>query len=447
MEEKNPKYSAETRAKIAAAVREAWKDKEKRAKRIVSMSNGMKKAWENRDENGLGQRENGALQEEVQRRISESVKERWEQGSYSNRLNGMTGKTAANHPDWSWGKRNFRDILLQFEEPICAFCGKTLTDEKLNVHHIDEDHDNYLLSNLQWACVSCHAWNFHYKDTGTRVKYPFVTLNKKFAFEYAHILPWHPGKCQNLHGHSGHLEVEVRGRINVLGVVQDFYDIGSIVKMVVVEPLDHKFLNDYMDNPTVENLLVEIWLRLERAGLKGLRSIKFAETDNSSASIDYHSMIESFGWNKNESGSWILVSKLAHESNQEEIKWCMGHALIECETVEKRLHGHDWHAVFEYEGFDKKQMEVFRMLQGWVLENWDYRMLVHYNHSILIPFTVGENQFSEEIQDLGLVPVGFNPTNENIKTYLHDLAIRHLGLDPSKLRVFVYDVIKKRNKE
>ncbi len=401
------------------------------------MSEKKRQAWL-RGNNGFSTWANGGFKDEVKLKISDSIKKRWEEGIYKDRLNGMTNITGSHHSSWLWGKRNFRDILLQFENPICAYCGE---EETLNVHHIDENHDNYLLSNLQWVCVPCHAYNMHYHDTKTRVKLPFVTLSKKFGFEYAHILPWHPGKCQNLHGHSGHLEVEIQGRINTFGIVQDFYDISTIVKQSVIEVFDHKFLNDFIDNPTTENLLVEIWLRLEFAGLKGLRKIKFSETDSSSASLTYNSMVESFGWDRNKSGQWVFVSKLAHEVNQEKISWCMGHALSDCKDKQNRLHGHNWIAVFEYDGYNEEEMTIFRQLQGWIIENWDYKMMVNYNHPILIPFTLGGNQFSNDILDLGLLPVSFNPTKENICNFLYDLAINHLNLESSKLKVTVHEEI------
>lgn len=36
----------------------------------------------------------------------------------------------------------------------CAECGAT---DDLHRHHIDGDHDNDVVGNLQWLCCSCHA--------------------------------------------------------------------------------------------------------------------------------------------------------------------------------------------------------------------------------------------------------------------------------------------------
>jgi 6-pyruvoyltetrahydropterin/6-carboxytetrahydropterin synthase len=230
-------------------------DPEKRAATIAKMGQRMREAWADRANNGLGSRVNGSLQADVQERISASVKERWADGTYDDRVNGMLSLTAAKHHGWTWGKTEYSDILRQHETPECRFCGVT---ENLNAHHVDESHDNYLLTNLLWACVPCHAWKFHYRDR----KLPFVQISRRLAFEYAHVLPWHPGKCARLHGHSGHLEVFVGGRLDPNGVVMDFKDLGEAAKMAVFDRLDHRFLNDYMANPTSENLLVWAWRAL-----------------------------------------------------------------------------------------------------------------------------------------------------------------------------------------
>ena len=58
-----------------------------------------------------------------------------------------------------WGKlhnhRRYRRVMIESErEEICSVCGTT---EDVCVHHIDGDHNNESLDNLQWVCRSCHA--------------------------------------------------------------------------------------------------------------------------------------------------------------------------------------------------------------------------------------------------------------------------------------------------
>jgi 6-pyruvoyltetrahydropterin/6-carboxytetrahydropterin synthase len=272
-----------------------------------------RRQWE---EGTFANRVNGALQAEVQQRISTSVRQKWVEGDYANRVNGMQGVIGAKHSNWTWGRPHFREILFQHEVLKCAFCGKDGEEFKLDVHHIDEDWDNYLLSNLIATCVTCHHWRFHCREG----RFPQVTIGKKFGFEYAHILPWHPGKCGSLHGHSGHISVEITNRLDPNGVVEDFYDIGQIVKLALIDRLDHKFLNDFLPNPTSEELLVYAWHELELAGLKGLSKLQFSETDSSYAYITAKQMLEAFGWDRTVEDKWAFVAKptrqeKVHEGN------------------------------------------------------------------------------------------------------------------------------------
>jgi 6-pyruvoyltetrahydropterin/6-carboxytetrahydropterin synthase len=273
------------------------------AKYRADMQEAMRKAWLKRDTNGLGTRKNGMLQADVQEKVSQAVKQRWTEGNYQNRINGMAGLTGANHHMWGWGVDHFRDIYTQFWPLACESCGET--DKKIDVHHIDEDHNNYLLSNLRALCVPCHQTFHMQKDHVT----PFFTISKSYSFEYAHILPWHPGKCGHLHGHSGHLTVYLRGRLNKYGIVEDFYDVSRIVKMAVIDKLDHQFLNDFLENPTSEEILLMVWLMLEDAGIKGLHQLEFKETDSSSCILDKHSILETFGWTLETPGGWKLIRK------------------------------------------------------------------------------------------------------------------------------------------
>ena len=102
-----------------------------------------------------------------------------------------------------------------------------------------------------------------------------------FRFEAAHVLPHHPGKCSRLHGHSYRLEVAVEGAVQTTGAAQgmviDFDEIGRIVRERIVEALDHASLNDFMPNPTSENIVVWIWEQLAPA-LPGLAELVLWET-------------------------------------------------------------------------------------------------------------------------------------------------------------------------
>ncbi len=96
---------------------------------------------------------------------------------------------------------------------------------------------------------------------------PSVSITKAFRFEAAHVLPWHPGKCGRLHGHSYRIEVTVSGDLDANGIVMDFADLGSVVRREVVDKCDHTLLNDLVPNPTAEVLAVTFLDWLRTAGL------------------------------------------------------------------------------------------------------------------------------------------------------------------------------------
>jgi 6-pyruvoyltetrahydropterin/6-carboxytetrahydropterin synthase len=111
-----------------------------------------------------------------------------------------------------------------------------------------------------------------------------TSVTRTFTFEAAHQLPWHTGKCRNLHGHSYRLEVTVEGPIGDHGIVVDFADIKDVVERDVVAVYDHCYLNDLLDNPTAELLATEIWKTVEAADLAVSR-IRLWETADSFVEI------------------------------------------------------------------------------------------------------------------------------------------------------------------
>ena len=113
-----------------------------------------------------------------------------------------------------------------------------------------------------------------------------MQIRKHFTFESAHVLPHHQGKCARLHGHSYRLEVAVSGPLQTAGpaqgMVEDFEVIKSIVKREVIDALDHRYLNDVLENPTCEIIVQWIWGRLAVA-FAGLEELVLWETATSCA--------------------------------------------------------------------------------------------------------------------------------------------------------------------
>jgi 6-pyruvoyltetrahydropterin/6-carboxytetrahydropterin synthase len=127
-------------------------------------------------------------------------------------------------------------------------------------------------------------------------------VTKQIEFCYGHRLLNYDGKCKNLHGHNGLLEIGVGSdSLDSLGMVIDFGDIKDIVKGWVDENLDHKMilskddpilgmLNDIneavyvMDeNPTAETIARHIHEQARAAGLDILET-RLWETPSSFAS-------------------------------------------------------------------------------------------------------------------------------------------------------------------
>ncbi len=73
-------------------------------------------------------------------------------------------------------------------------------------------------------------------------------ISKEFHFDMAHLLNGHDGKCQNLHGHTYKLQVELCSDLipsgAKKGMVADFSDVKSAVKKWILEPMDHAFMFD-----------------------------------------------------------------------------------------------------------------------------------------------------------------------------------------------------------
>lgn len=105
-----------------------------------------------------------------------------------------------------------------------------------------------------------------------------TSVVRRYRFEAAHQLAWHPGKCARLHGHSYVLEVEVAGDVDERGVVVDFAEVDNVVRPLV-DQLDHTFLNDQMPNPTAELVARSIANEIDRAGLRWSR-IRLWETED-----------------------------------------------------------------------------------------------------------------------------------------------------------------------
>lgn len=131
-----------------------------------------------------------------------------------------------------------------------------------------------------------------------------VRVTKSFCFECAHMLPFHKGKCRNIHGHSYKLDVTVRGQLKSGsddpedGMVMDFSRLKEIVENGILRAYDHSLVLPrsaadtirldtkiiYTESsPTCEVLLLDM-VGTVRSSLPGeleLVAMRLSETDTS----------------------------------------------------------------------------------------------------------------------------------------------------------------------
>lgn len=116
-----------------------------------------------------------------------------------------------------------------------------------------------------------------------------TSITKILSFDAAHRLPHHPGKCRDLHGHTYRLEVTVAGTPQEhgpgAGMVLDFADLEQAVRRIVVDRLDHSYLNDVLDVvPTAEAIAGWAFAELAAAGLDVMK-VRLWESAGSFAEV------------------------------------------------------------------------------------------------------------------------------------------------------------------
>src|ERR1051326_3775659 len=98
------------------------------------------------------------------------------------------------------------------------------------------------------------------------------------------------GKCNNPYGHGHNYTVEVRisGAVDpVTGMIANLADLDAFVNERVIEPFDHRSLQDEVPVfrsvvPTTENLCKEVFERLQSYPKAKLEAVRIEETSNNS---------------------------------------------------------------------------------------------------------------------------------------------------------------------
>jgi 6-pyruvoyltetrahydropterin/6-carboxytetrahydropterin synthase len=133
------------------------------------------------------------------------------------------------------------------------------------------------------------------RDAGMKIE-----LGRRYRFAASHRLH-NPGlseeensrlygKCNNPygHGHNYELEVLVSGAVDpATGMIANLAELDSFVNREILEPLDHKSLNEDVEAfrgtvPTTENLCIEIFRRLKPFSKAKLERVRIQETSNNS---------------------------------------------------------------------------------------------------------------------------------------------------------------------
>jgi 6-pyruvoyltetrahydropterin/6-carboxytetrahydropterin synthase len=104
-----------------------------------------------------------------------------------------------------------------------------------------------------------------------------MRLDVEFYFAAAHRLPRYEGPCFRLHGHNYKFFVAVEGAVDpATGMITDFGKLKEVVGEHVLARVDHRNLNDVLDNPTAENIARWIWETLA-PHLPGLVEVRLYE--------------------------------------------------------------------------------------------------------------------------------------------------------------------------
>jgi 6-pyruvoyltetrahydropterin/6-carboxytetrahydropterin synthase len=113
-----------------------------------------------------------------------------------------------------------------------------------------------------------------------------MLICKQFHFEAAHALPHHQGECSRMHGHSYRLDVSIGGPLHkdgpARGMVEDFDALETLINTEIIDAVDHRTLNDVIENPTAEEILLWVWRRLEPK-LPSLEELTLWETPSACA--------------------------------------------------------------------------------------------------------------------------------------------------------------------
>jgi 6-pyruvoyltetrahydropterin/6-carboxytetrahydropterin synthase len=107
-----------------------------------------------------------------------------------------------------------------------------------------------------------------------------MRLVRQYKFEAAHMLHHLPEEhpCSRLHGHGYRFEVTVEGTtLDHRSMLIEYSELDAIVQPVL-DRYDHRYINDFLKQPTVEVMVEDIWLMLQ----PHVTAVRLWETERSS---------------------------------------------------------------------------------------------------------------------------------------------------------------------
>ena len=153
--------------------------------------------------------------------------------------------------------------------------GKDCSNPPTTFIPVDGNRDNYLISNI--AELSCEEHSY------VPLQRCNQTIMKEFTFDSSHHLLGYHGKCKYPHGHTYMLKVYIESPVRFdSDMVLDFGILKEKVKSTI-NLLDHRNINDILFdlNTTSENIILWIWVDLEKEKLKGISKLELSETPTS----------------------------------------------------------------------------------------------------------------------------------------------------------------------
>jgi 6-pyruvoyltetrahydropterin/6-carboxytetrahydropterin synthase len=138
--------------------------------------------------------------------------------------------------------------------------------------------DKTLLSPSLWLIIKIYNWSLS-----------MFELEKTFSFDAGHQLVHHDGKCQNPHGHTYVLKIQLKSDQLIQSgpkknMVTDFSYISSIVNPMIEKYFDHQWLNDTLETDSPSAEFIAFWIFNYLAPhLTNLSSVTVFENPTSSA--------------------------------------------------------------------------------------------------------------------------------------------------------------------